>query len=261
MKTTIHPLYEGTFSVGLDKEFRPMEREGKPARGALRIAVHAFLIKAENRNILIDVGIGELGVGTSIQTLFGHLEEHEVEPDDITDIFLSHLHFDHIGGLAHREHGFWEMSFPFAKVWTSKKELDKVLDKGNYYDDVKTEFFWFLHANADWHYYEDVDGKPYPEFEVEIIGGHTEFSVAIWYSDNDIKLLMAGDVLPTKGHVNKKFAAKYDFDPKRSVELRGILAKRIYEEDRIVLAYHSSETPLFRLSGFTEENGFVIQEL
>jgi glyoxylase-like metal-dependent hydrolase (beta-lactamase superfamily II) len=258
--STVHALYEGTFSVALDKEFKPMERNGKPEKGALRISIQPFLVKTSNRNFLIDAGLGELGVNTSVETLRTNMAEHGIFPEDIHDIFLSHLHFDHLGGLAHRENGYWELTFPYAKVWMSRRELDKVLQKHVFYDEEKTEFLWFLNAQADLHFYEDHQNKPYREFEILTVGGHTEFSVAIFYTDEHLHLLMGGDVLPTKGHVNQKFAAKYDFNPKQSIESRKMLAKRAFEEQRIICAYHSSETALFTLSEYMEENGYMIQK-
>jgi glyoxylase-like metal-dependent hydrolase (beta-lactamase superfamily II) len=258
MKTTVFPLYEGTFSVGLDKVFRPIERHAKPDKNALRVAIHSFLVKSKQRTFLVDTGLGEFGKGTSIDTLLTHLADNDVAPEDISDIFLSHLHFDHLGGLAHRKHGFWQLTFPYAKIWLSKRELDKILSLKVYYDEEKTEFMWFLHAHADFHYYEE-NHKPYPEFEIIEIGGHTEFSVAIFYTDSDCRFLMAGDVLPTKGHVNQKFAAKYDFDPKQSVRVRTELAHKALQENRVILAYHSSENPLFRLTQFSENQGFTIE--
>jgi len=260
MKTSIHALYEGTFSVAIDKVFRPMDRNGKPDKNALRIAINAFLVKSKQRNFLVDTGLGEFGKGTSIDTLLDHLADHDVAPEDISDIFLSHLHFDHLGGLAHRKNGFWQLTFPYAKIWLSKRELDKVLAQKVFYDEEKTEFMWFLHAHAEFFFYEE-NHRPYPEFEIIEIGGHTEFSVAIIYTDNDCKFLMAGDVLPTKGHINQTFAAKYDFNPKQSLASRQMLAKKAFDENRTILAYHSSETPLFRLPSYEKTQGYTIENV
>ncbi|TNE68884.1 MBL fold metallo-hydrolase [bacterium] len=256
--STVHSLYEGTFSVALDKEFKPMDRNGKPEKGALRISIQPFLVKTEQRNFLLDTGLGEFGAGTSVETLRTNMAEHGIFPEDIHDIFLSHLHFDHLGGLANRENGYWELTFPYAKIWLSRRELDKVLEKHVFYDEEKTEFMWFLNAQADFHFYEDHQNKPYPEFEIVTVGGHTEYSVAIFYDDANLHLLMGGDVLPTKGHVNQKFAAKYDFNPKQSIESRNGLAKRAFAEKRIICAYHSSETALFTLSDYQPEAGYSI---
>src|SRR5699024_4407997 len=101
-KTTPYPLYEGTFSVGLDKKFNRIGREDPPAKGALKIALNPFLIRSDDKKILFDVGIGDFGEDTSTEIIKENLADHGLTEYDITDIFASHLHYDHIGGLAGR---------------------------------------------------------------------------------------------------------------------------------------------------------------
>ena len=96
----VHPLYEGTFSVGLDTKFNRIDRDDPPAKGALKISLNPFLIQSGNKNILFDVGIGDFGEDTSTDLIKENLEELGLTEYDITDIFASHLHYDHIGGLA-----------------------------------------------------------------------------------------------------------------------------------------------------------------
>ncbi|HKJ32953.1 MAG TPA: MBL fold metallo-hydrolase [Balneolales bacterium] len=260
MQTYAAPLYEGTFSVGLDKKFIPMKRDGKPAKGSLRISIQPFLLNTPDKKILFDTGIGEFGEGTSTKTILNNLAEHGLNDFDITDIFCSHLHFDHLGGLTNRDHGYWELTFPDAKIWVSREDWHKVMSKGTYYDDEKTEFIHFIDARADIHFLSEHD-QPYPELEVRKVGGHSEFHQAFFYRKGEHKYLMAGDVLPTKGHVNQKFAAKYDFDPKQSIRARQELAKMAYDEGMIILAYHSSETPMFRLTDYHENQGYTIESV
>ncbi len=254
------PLYEGTFYVGLDKKFVPMDRKGKPPKNTLRVAIQPFLIHAEDKKILLDTGLGEFGQGTSIDTIHENLAEHGLSEYDITDIFLSHLHFDHTGGLAHRKHGYWELTFPDANVWLSENAWKQVLAKDNYYDDEKTEFRDFIEARADLHLLKDED-QPYPEIRVQKIGGHSQYHMAIFYEKEDHRYLMAGDVIPTKGHINQKFAAKYDFDPKQSIQARQELAQKALKEDWVLLAYHSTETAMFRLTGYEERHGYTIESV
>ena len=260
MQTYAAPLYEGTFSVGLDKIFKPMERNGKPEKGSLRIAIQPFLLNTPERIFLLDTGLGELGQGTSIDTICRNLSHHGLTEYDITDIICSHLHFDHLGGLANRKNGYWELTFPDAKLWVSENDWKEALSKNVFYDDLKTEFLHFIDARADIHFLKEQD-HPYPEIEVYKIGGHSEFHQVILYRSGDHKYMMAGDVLPTKGHVNQKFAAKYDFDPKQSIQARQELAKKAFEEDFVILAYHSSETPMFRLTGYDEKKGYTIESV
>lgn len=255
-----HALYEGTFSVGLDKKFNRIDREDPPAKGALKISLNPFLIQSGDKNILFDVGIGDFGEGTSTDTIKQNLEEFDLTEYDITDIFASHLHYDHIGGLAGRSSGYWELTFPDAKIWVSEKEWKKIMGMEEYYDEEKTEFAHFLEAKADLHFLKEQD-QPYPEISVKKIGGHTEFSQVLLFDDGEQKYLMAGDVLATRGEVNRKFAAKYDYDAQRSMKVRKELTRKAYEENFTVMGYHDSHHPLFKLTDYNDQQGYTIKAI
>ena len=254
------PLYEGTFSVGLDKKFNRIDRDDPPAKGALKISLNPFLIQTDDKNILFDVGIGDFGEGTSTDIIKENLEAQGLTEYDITDIFASHLHYDHIGGLAGKSSGFWELTFPEAKLWVSGNGWEKVMDQDEYYDEEKTEFAHFLDAKADLHFLEDGD-EPYPEMRVEVIGGHTEFSQVLLFDDGTQKYLMAGDVLATRGEVNRTFAAKYDFDADQSMKARKELTRKAFEENYVVMGYHDSHHPLFNLTKYDEQQGYQIEAI
>lgn len=254
------PLYEGTFSVGLDKKFNRIDRDDPPAKGALKISLNPFLIKGEERNYLFDVGIGDFGEDTSTDSIMEHLVRHGLTEYDITDIFASHLHYDHIGGLAGQSSGFWELTFPEANLWVSDKEWEKMMNLENYFDEEKTEFIHFLDAKANLQFLGKEE-QPYPEIEVKTIGGHTEYSQLLLYNDGQQKYMMAGDVLATRGEVNRKFAAKYDFDAKQSMKTRTELTRKAYEENYIIMGYHDSHHPLFRLSDYNETQGYTITQI
>lgn len=255
---TARPLYEGTFSVGLDKKFNRIGREDSPAKGALKISLNPFLIQSGDKKILFDVGIGDFAEDTSTDIIKNNLEEVGLTEYDITDIFASHLHYDHIGGLAGRSSGYWELTFPDANIWVSQKGWQKVMEMDEYYDDEKTEFAHFLDAKANLQFLEEED-QPYPEISVKKIGGHTEFSQVLLFDDGHQKYLMAGDVLATRGEVNRKFAAKYDFDAQQSMKVRKELTKKAYEENYTVMGYHDSHHPLFNLTDYNEQQGYKIE--
>ena len=92
MKSWCTPLYEGTFSVGLDKKFFSIPKDGKPAKGALKVSLNPFLIVNEKRVILIDTGIGSFGEDTGVERLFENIERNGIACYEVTDIFMSHLH-------------------------------------------------------------------------------------------------------------------------------------------------------------------------
>jgi len=257
---SVHPLYDGTFSVGLDKKFNPIKRDASPAKGALKISLNPFLIKAEKGNYIIDPGIGSFGVDTNTETLKKHLAEHQLKTDDITDVFASHLHYDHIGGLADNPKGKWQLTFSKAKLWVSRQGWHKVMNMEEYYDDEKTEFIHFVDENADLHFLED-ENQPCECVKSKTIGGHTQYSQLLTIKKDDQKYLMAGDVLATQSEVNRKFEAKYDRNPKTSMQMREKITKKAYEEHFVIMAYHETFHPLFKLTDYSERAGYSIANL
>ncbi|REL33285.1 MBL fold metallo-hydrolase [Rhodohalobacter sp. SW132] len=257
---TVTPLYEGTFSVGLDKEFNRIDRNDPPKKGALKLSINPFLIQDNDRNILFDAGIGDLlGNDTTIDTILENLDNHSVQDYEITDIFLSHLHFDHIAGIANQKNGYWELTFPDAAIWVSKAEWEKLRSIIDEQDDSKRDFFYFVDSHADLHFFESDVEEPIPNVRVERIGGHTEYHNALFYENGDSKFVMAGDVIGTRGAVNRTYAAKYDFDPKQSMEQRKRIQELAYKKNHAILAYHETDHPVFKLTDYSENKGYNIE--
>ncbi|MDR9365252.1 MAG: MBL fold metallo-hydrolase [Balneolaceae bacterium] len=257
----VSALYEGTFSVGKDKLFHRIEKSDSPNKGALKLSINPFLIQDGKHNILFDAGIGDLfGKETSIHTMFENLEKHSLSEHDITEIFISHLHFDHIAGLANREHGFWEITFPEASVWVSEGGWNRLRENIDQNSEEEIEMFHFLDSKADLKFLSEKE-NPIPNIRVEQIGGHTKFHYALFYENSDHKYLMAGDVLGSKGAVNRVYKAKYDEFPDQSMEKREELQKLAFEEGYTIMAYHETNSPLFNLVSYDESKGYKIENV
>ncbi|WP_234572016.1 MBL fold metallo-hydrolase [Rhodohalobacter sp. 614A] len=260
-KTLVSSLYEGTFSVGRDEEFERITKSDPPNKGALKLSINPFLIQKENHNILFDAGIGDLfGEDSSIDTMHNNLAEHSLNEYDITDIFISHLHFDHMGGLANRKHGFWELTFPDASIWVSKdgwKRLQETIDEHN---EDEIEFFHFVDNKADLNFLAEED-NPIPHVRVERIGGHTKFHQVLFYENGDDRYLMAGDVIGTRGAINRTYKAKYDEEPEKSLKKREELQKLAFEQKYTIMAYHETVSPLFKLVSHDQKKGYSIENI
>lgn len=257
----VTPLYEGTFSVGRDEEFERINRNDAPNKGALKLSINPFLIQDEDHNILFDAGIGDLfGDETSIDTILNNLADHSLSEYDISHIFISHLHFDHMGGLAHRKHGYWELTFPDASIWVSKEgweRLQKTIDK-HHEDEI--DFFHFLDHKADLNFLSGGE-QPIPNVRVERIGGHTKFHQVLFYENGDERYFMAGDVIGTRGAINRTYKAKYDEEPEKSLKKRKELQKLALKQNYTIMAYHETDSPLFNLVSYDEKKGYTIENI
>lgn len=257
----VSALYEGTFSVGTDKIFHRISKTDPPKKGALKLSINPFLIQDESQNILFDAGIGDLfGDDTSIDTILANLAEHSLSDYEITDIFISHLHFDHMGGLANRKNGFWEVTFPEASVWVSEGGWNRLRKNIDQKSDDEIDFFHFLDSKADLKFLSE-DESPISNVRVEQIGGHTKFHCALFYENGDHKYLMAGDVLGTKGALNRVYKAKYDEDPDQSMKKREELQKLAYKDSYTILTYHETHSPIFNLVSYDESKGYKIENI
>lgn len=239
---------------------KPIKPNEKAEKGALKVSINPFLITTPDRNILIDTGLGPFGPHDHRKILCDYIAGQGLSEYDITDIFLSHLHYDHIGGLAHKENGFWELTFPEACIYTHESEWNQNMQKYGDNDEVPllAEFLNFVNARADFRFVSDGD-QPIPEMTAEVIGGHTQYSLAWWFERGNHKFVMAGDVLGSSGALNRRYAAKYDFDGQQSMKMREAITRRAWEEEYLLLFYHGTENPIVKLTDYDEKKGYVIK--
>ena len=257
----ISALYEGTYSVGIDKIFNKIDRDDPPAKGALKLSINPFLIQDQDHTILFDVGIGDLlSEESSIDAILNNLSEHSITEYDITDIFISHLHFDHFAGLANRKNGYWDLTFPDASIWVSEEGWKDLNDNLDGKPDDHQELIHFLNMRADMRFLND-GSNPIPQVRIEKIGGHTEHHLALFYKNGDHRYVMAGDVLGRRIAVNKNFLAKFDFDPKQSMEARNRIKELAYSDGYTIMAYHETDYPLFKLVGYKNKDGYTIENV
>ena len=131
-KIDVIAVSDGTVGLGLTKELiqnaKPGEVERLLARhfekSPLDASVNAFLIKYENKLVLIDAGSSEL-VGPTAGKLPQSLRAAGAPPENITDVFVTHIHPDHTGGLMNGN----TKVFPNATIHINKREVDYWFNK------------------------------------------------------------------------------------------------------------------------------------
>jgi len=240
-------LYEGSYSVDVSKKFIPFDPEvhnAKERPASLFIYVQPFVVKTSTDLIVLDTGLGFRDADNHF-ILHKNLRKAGYSPDDVTLVLMSHLHFDHAGGMICGENGNLELSFPNAEYVIQRGEWETAYTKPS--KSYKTEIFDVLQRSNSVHFVEG-SGKLNDQISYELTGGHSEFHQVFLLSEGSEKIFFGGDVLPEPEQLLRKFMAKYDFDGRRSMELRTEYGKRAAEEKWTCLFYHAKSKAIAKVA-------------
>lgn len=245
MTTKIFPLSEGTFTVGRDKMFEPFKEDedhlNDRSTGSLLVEVQPFLVVNDKDVILFDTGLGFKNEEGVLQ-LTENLANHDVHPEDVTKILLSHLHKDHSGGLAHI---LEDDAFKNAKIYIYFPELEFAFETGA--PSYMTEDFELLrnHPNVVW--LEEEQGEIDGYISYEHSGGHSPQHIVYWVETEDKKIFFGGDEAPQYKQMVVKYVAKYDFDGKKAMALREKWTEQAREEGWQIMFYHDVKNPTHKI--------------
>ena len=249
------PLVEGSYSVDSSKTFIPFDasiHNPKDRPASLFIYVQPFLVETGNDLIILDTGLG-------FQNEQGELIIHQnikkagYNPSDVSLVLMSHLHYDHAGGMVNNIGGQLSLSFPNAEYVIQRGEWEAAYSKPSL--SYKTEIFDFVQRSGSVQFIEG-SGQFNSEISFELTGGHCEFHQVFLIQEEKEIIFFGADILPEPEQLLRKFIAKYDFDGRRSMELRNEYGLRAVEENWQCLFYHAKTRAIARV-GF-ENEGFRI---
>lgn len=198
------------------------------ANNMIDIAARCLLIEDENRLILIDTGMGNKQSDKFFgyyylwgnDTIDSSLKAHGFHRDDITDVFMTHLHFDHCGGSIqwNKDRTGYEPAFKNASFWSNKNHWKWATQPNN------REKASFLKENII--PMEDSGQLKFtalPEsdilknselgFDIFFANGHTEKQMIPMIQYQDKTICFMADLLPTAGHLPIPFVMGYDTRP------------------------------------------------
>lgn len=240
-------LSEGTYTVNQSKIFIPFNSEidsVKDRPGSLLVEICPFLIVSEEGLIIIDPGLGLKNVEGEFQIL-KNLSLLGYNSTDINYVLLSHLHKDHIGGIAYEENGELKPMFPNAEYVFQVEEMNDAISKlpSKSYEENKLLFLKSYKNKR-----ELLGNTPFSKnIFCEISGGHTKNHQVFWFNSENKKYFYGGDVLPQGIQLIRRFMAKYDFNGKDSAALRIQYGKKCAEENYTCLFFHSSVSPISKV--------------
>lgn len=249
-------LFEGSYSVDASKKFIPFDSsidQSSDRPGSLFIFIQPFLIKTEQDLILIDTGLGYNNIDGNL-ILHQNIKNAGYEPDEVTKVLMSHLHFDHSGGMVWTKNGKMEVSFPNAEYFIQRGEWENAYS--NISKSYKTEIFDVLQRSGQV-VFLDGNGTINDQIGFEITGGHCEFHQVFNIISEGQEYFFGGDIVPEPEQLQKKFIAKYDLDGKRAMELREEYGNKAAINNWICLFYHAKSKAIGRV--IKQELHFTIE--
>ncbi len=253
----IHALGEGSFSVDSTKKFvpfNPLTDHPQDRKGSLFIHVQPFLLQTEKDLILMDAGLGFKNPNGEL-TLHDNIRKAGFEPEEVTLVLMSHLHNDHTGGLVLERNGRMEPAFPDAGHIVQQGEWEFAFSGNS--SSYREPIFEVLQRSASVNLVEG-SGILKNGVSYELTGGHCQFHQVFKIKSAGEIYFFGGDVLPEPEQLIRKFAAKYDFDGRRSMELREQFGKQAAVENWICLFYHAKNLAIGRVS---DRDGFSVKSM
>jgi glyoxylase-like metal-dependent hydrolase (beta-lactamase superfamily II) len=239
----IYALGEGSYSVDSTKKFIPFDPQTdntKDRPASLFIHVNPFLIETSSDLILLDTGLGYKDTRDEL-FLHQHIRNAGFDPEDVSLVLMSHLHYDHSGGLVVERNGKLQPSFPEAEHVIQKKEWE-VASSGKS-SSYHKEIFEALKDLPKLNFVEG-DGILKQGIRYELSGGHSPYHQVFWIEKEGKKCFFGGDELPEPEQLIRKFVAKYDFDGRKAMHLRELYGEKAAHEHYTCLFYHAKTTAI-----------------
>ena len=228
------------------------------SNNTVSLCTRCLLIQNGNKLILIDTGMGDKQSEKFFgyyylwgeDTLFDSMKKNGFHPDDVTDVFLTHLHFDHCGGGVTRSgESSFKTAFKNAKYWSNRGHWDWATNPN------KRESPSFLKENilpieesGQLHYLQK-DGKSYLTmsdlgFEVLFVDGHTEKQMIPIVSYKGQKIAFSADLIPTAGHIPLPYIMSYDVRPLVSMKEKELFLDFCFENNVFLFFEHDASVEL-----------------
>ena len=199
-------------------------------------SMRCLLIKDENRIILIDNGIGNKQDEKWLRhyylngedTLEKSLKNIGMTPEDITDVIITHMHFDHCGGSVkwNDDKTGYELSFPNATYWTSRKQYELAVNPN------RREKASFLKENIQPVEESgklkliDKEGEYIPNITFKMYYGHTDGQLIPHIFTGNKTVVFMADLLPSTAHIPMPWIMAYDTRPLQTLKDK----ERFYSE-------------------------------
>ena len=229
------------------------------SQNRIDLAARSLLIEEGNRLILIDAGMGNKQDDRFFRHfgLFGNdsldesLKKAGFSRADITDVFLTHLHFDHCGGAVRWKENktAYELSFPNARYWSNKQHWEWAVDPNEREKaSFLSENLMPIQESGQLCFVETPKTSFTSDcglgFGVLFVNGHTEKQMIPHISFRGKTLVFMADLLPTAGHLPLPYIMGYDVRPLQTLKEKKRFLSRAADENVVLFMQHDANNPL-----------------
>jgi len=272
-KYSLHIINSGYFGLDGGAMFgiipKPLWQKTNPPdeSNRIKLATRNLLLINGNRKILIDTGMGDkwdekfrnIYAINQTDSLSGSLNKLNLQPSDITDVILTHLHFDHTGGSTKVEDNKLIPAFPNADYYVQRKNYEWAAkpserDRGSY---LKDNFQPLMDEGV----LRLIDNEEKFDDEIEFltVHGHTFFQQLVKISDASDTILYCADLFPTTSHIPLPYVMGYDLQPLVTVEEKKNILAKATEENWKIFFEHDPETVIASI--IKDERGFRANQM
>ncbi len=229
-------------------------------KNRIDLSCRAMLLETDDgRRLLFETGIGNFfepklrerfGVTPDHHLLLAELKKLDIAPDSITDVVLSHLHFDHVGGVVERlDNGTLRLAFPKARFFVGETQWQRAIkpharDKASYIPEINAllESSGRLVRVADT---SNQDLAPIVTFSFS--DGHTPGLMLSTIHLPKGPLVFVADLIPASPWVNAAITMGYDRFPERLIEEKHALLADVHAKNGAVFFTHDPAMPFARI--------------
>lgn len=219
-------------------------------------AMRSLLVEMGDRLVLVDCGIGD----KQSEKFFSHYHlhgEHSLDAslraagfsrEDITDVFLTHLHFDHVGGaVSRRDDGMLVPSFPNATYWSNEAHWawatePNPREKASFL----AENLVPLRASGQLQWIERTgriaqNALGLPGWDIFFADGHTESQmIPLLRTPEGQTVAFMADLLPSTGHIPLAYVMGYDTRPLLTLEEKKLFLDTAADEGWVLFLEHDA---------------------
>ena len=276
----LYPIEAGNFKLDGGAMFgvvpKTLWNKTNPAdeNNLIDIAARCLLIEDGNRLILIDTGMGNKQSDKffSYYSLWGDhsldksLAKYGFHRDDVSDVFMTHLHFDHCGGSVNwnKDKTGYEVAFKNAKYWTNDNHWEWATKPNS------REKASFLHENiipmqesGQLNFIKRPEGdyleKSELNFGIFFADGHTEKQMLPHIQYQDKTIVFCGDLLATAGHIPIPYVMGYDTRPLLTMDEKTKFMNTAADNNYYLMLEHDAHNEIITVE--KTEKGVRLKEI